>query len=135
MVYKIVGDFDDNKFEKMLKQLSGCFKFIYINETLYVALKDVQKEDESNTLMDKIFKPARNFYIKKIDETNIMKEHESIVTWCRDNLVALDRQRYEIEQQDKLQRAWKAMDNMEIDLKKIKAEKIKDFNELEQKGG
>ena len=91
----------------------------------------MQKEDESNTLMGKIFKPARNFYIKKIDETNIMKEHESIVTWCRDNLVALDRQRYEIEQQDKLQRAWKAMDNMEIDLKKIKAEKLKDFNELE----
>lgn len=116
MVYKIVGDFDDNKFEKMLKQLSGCFKIIYINETLYVALKDVQKEDESNALIDKIFKPARNFYIKKIDETNIMKEHETIVTWCRDNFVALDRQRYEIEQQDKLQRAWRALDSMEIEL-------------------
>ena len=38
--------------------------------------------------------------------------------WCRDNFVALDRQRYEIEQQDKLQNAWKALDNMEVVLKK-----------------
>ena len=46
-----------------------------------------------------------------------MNEEQSIMEWCRDNFVALDRQRYEIEQQDKLQKAWKALDNMEDILK------------------
>ena len=54
---------------------------------------------------------------KEINEKNIMNEEQSIMEWCRDNFVALDRQRYEIEQQDKLQNAWKALDNMEDILK------------------
>ena len=68
--------------------------------------------------MSKTIRPVISYYIKEINEKNIMNEEQSIMEWCRDNFVALDRQRYEIEQQDKLQNAWKALDNMEVVLKK-----------------
>ena len=118
MIFKIQGDFNEDNFSKILNKLCKYFKFIYTNGTLYIALGDVKNKQEASALMSKIFRPIRSYYIKEINEKNIMNEEQSIMEWCRDNFVALDRQRYEIEQQDKLQNAWKALDNMEVVLKK-----------------
>ena len=85
--------------------------------------------------MNKVFRPIRNYYIKEVNEKNIMNEEQSIVEWCRDNFVYLDRQRYEIEQQDKLQNAWKALDNMETILQQQILTKNIQNNQYEQKGG
>ena len=117
MIFKIQGDFNEDNFSKILNKLCKYFKFIYTNGTLYIALGDVKNKQEASALMSKIFRPIRSYYIKEINEKNIMNEEQSIMEWCRDNFVALDRQRYEIEQQDKLQNAWKALDNMEDILK------------------
>ena len=113
MIFKIQGDFNEENFSKILSKLCKYFKFIYTNGTLYIALGDVKNKQEAFVLMSKTFRPVRSYYIKEINEKNIMNEEQSIMEWCRDNFVALDRQRYEIEQQDKLQNAWKALDNME----------------------
>ena len=118
MIFKIQGDFNEDNFSKILNKLCKYFKFIYTNGTLYIALGDVKNKQEASVLMSKTFRPVRSYYIKEINEKNIMNEEQSIMEWCRDNFVALDRQRYEIEQQDKLQNAWKALDNMEDMLKK-----------------
>ena len=117
MIFKIQGDFNEDNFSKILNKLCKYFKFIYTNGTLYIALGDVKNKQEASILMSKTFRPVRSYYIKEINEKNIMNEEQSIMEWCRDNFVALDRQRYEIEQQDKLQNAWKALDNMEDILK------------------
>ena len=117
MIFKIQGDFNEDNFSKILNKLCKYFKFIYTNQTLYIALGDVKNKQEASILMSKTFRPVRSYYIKEINEKNIMNEEQSIMEWCRDNFVALDRQRYEIEQQDKLQNAWKALDNMEDILK------------------
>ena len=117
MIFKIQGDFNEDNFSKILNKLCKYFKFIYINGTLYIALSDIKNKQEASVLMSKTFRPVRSYYIKEINEKNIMNEEQSIMEWCRDNFVALDRQRYEIEQQDKLQNAWKALDNMEDILK------------------
>ena len=117
MIFKIQGDFNEDNFSKILNKLCKYFKFIYTNETLYIALGDVKNKQEASVLMSKTFRPVRSYYIKEINEKNIMNEEQSIMEWCRDNFVCLDRQRYEIEQQDKLQNAWKALDNMEDILK------------------
>ena len=117
MIFKIQGDFNEDNFSKILNKLCKYFKFIYTNGTLYIALGDVKNKQEASVLMSKTFRPVRSYYIKEINEKNIMNEEQSIMEWCRDNFVALDRQRYEIEQQDKLQNAWKALDNMEDILK------------------
>ena len=118
MIFKIQGDFNEDNFSKILNKLCQYFKFIYTNQTLYIALSDIKNKQEASALMSKTFRPVRSYYIKEINEKNIMNEEQSIMEWCRDNFVALDRQRYEIEQQDKLQNAWKALDNMEDILKK-----------------
>lgn len=118
MIFKIQGDFGMSDFVNMLTKLGQYFKFIYTNDNLYIALKDIKEKDNAKIIMNKVFKPIKNYYIKEINETNIMKEDPMVIEWCRDNFVALDKQRYEIEQQDKLHNAWKAMDNMEEILKK-----------------
>ena len=117
MIFKIQGDFNEDNFSKILNKLCKYFKFIYTNQTLYIALSDIKNKQEASNLMSKTFRPVRSYYIKEINEKNIMNEEQSIMEWCRDNFVALDRQRYEIEQQDKLQNAWKALDRMEDILK------------------
>ena len=118
MIFKIQGDFNEDNFSKILNKLCKYFKFIYTNQILYIALSDIKNKQEASALMSKTFRPVRSYYIKEINEKNIMNEEQSIMEWCRDNFVALDRQRYEIEQQDKLQNTWEALDNMEEMLKK-----------------
>ena len=117
MIFKIQGDFNEDNFSKILNKLCKYFKFIYTNQTLYIALSDIKNKQEASNLMSKTFRPVRSYYINEINENTIMNEEQSVMEWCRDNFVALDRQRYEIEQQDKLQNAWKALDNMEDILK------------------
>ena len=131
MIFKIQGDFNEDNFSKILNKLCKYFKFIYANQTLYIALGDIKNKQEASVLMSKTFRPVRSYYIKEINEKNIMNEEQSIMEWCRDNFVALDRQRYEIEQQDKLQNAWKALDNMEDILKN----QMLNNTDKEKKGG
>ena len=131
MIFKIQGDFNEDNFSKILNKLCKYFKFIYTNGTLYIALSDIKNKQEASNLMSKTFRPVRSYYIKEINEKNIMNEEQSIMERCRDNLVALDRQRYEIEQQDKLQNAWKALDNMEDILKN----QMLNNKDKEKKGG
>lgn len=131
MIFKIQGDFNEDNFSKILGKLCKYFKFIYTNNTLYVALSDIKNKQDASALMSKTFRPVKSYYIKEINEKNIMSEEQSIMEWCRDNFVALDRQRYEIEQQDKLQNAWKALNNMEDILKK----QMLNSKDKEKKGG
>ena len=131
MIFKIQGDFNEDNFSKILNKLCKYFKFIYTNQTLYIALSDIKNKQEASALMSKTFRPVRSYYIKEINEKNIMNEEQSVMEWCRDNFVALDRQRYEIEQQDKLQNAWKALDNMEDILKN----QMLNNKDKEKKGG
>ena len=124
MILKVQGDFGMADFAKIIGKISPYFKFIYSNETMYIALRDITKKQEAQDTMSKTFRPVKNYYIKEINETNILNEEESVAIWCKDNFVTLDRQRFEIENQEKLHRAWTALDNMEIDLQK-KIEEIK----------
>ncbi len=39
MIFKIVGNFDEVDFEKMLDKLTSIFEFIYCDESLFVALR------------------------------------------------------------------------------------------------
>ena len=135
MIFKIQGDFNEDNFSKILNKLCKYFKFIYTNQTLYIALGDIKNKQEASILMSKTFRPIRSYYIKEINEKNIMNEEQSVMEWCRDNFVALDRQRYEIEQQDKLQNAWKALDNMEDILKNQMLNNKENNKDKEKRGG
>lgn len=118
MILKIQGDFNNKKFSELIELLKKYFKFIFYNESLYIALKNFCDKDEAKIEIEKIFKKFSNFYVKEIDENNILSEDDEIVSWCKNNFVALDRQRFEIEQQEKLKKTWDAMDVMEDILRK-----------------
>ena len=117
MILKVQGDFGMADFAKIIEKISPYFKFIYSNETMYIALKDYNLKQDAEIAVSKTFRPAKNYYVKEINEKNILNEDESVAMWCKDNFVELDKQRFEIEQQNKLQNAWKALDNMEEILK------------------
>ena len=42
-----------------------------------------------------------------------MREDKDIIEWSGDNFVRLEKERYEIEQQDKLKKTMRALDNLE----------------------
>ena len=113
MIYKIIMDFTN--LDDVIKLLSKRFNLIFVDNAIYIC--DKKYANTTISYIKKLLK-NNNVFILKIDETNLANEPCSVVKWCRDNFVALDRQRYEIEQQDKLQNAWKALDRMEVVLKK-----------------
>lgn len=117
MIYKIIGNFTDENFDKIIAKIASRFKFMYCNDTLYISMKSIDSIGEDREFLYKIFRPARDFFIVEINEENILKEDDVIGEWCKDNFVLLEKQRFEKEQQSKLIKTWKAMDNMELQLK------------------
>ena len=106
--------FDDN---------STLFDFMFTSYALYLGLRDVTKREEGEILIKKVFKPIKSYYIEPINEKNINKQTDVVREWCLNKLVALDRQRFEINEQEKLKATWLAMDNMEAELELIKKER------------
>ena len=124
MIYKIVGKFFDIDFDKALEKLGKNFVFIFLDKTLYVAVKKYDPDFSSESALDKIFRPTSKFYIEQITEKNLKFQSEFVRDWCESNFVALEKQRYEIEQQEKLRLVWAAMDDMERDLQQKAVEKM-----------
>ena len=120
MVYKIISQFNDDDFEKKLEKISTLFDFMFTSYALYLGLRDVAKKEEGEILIKKIFKPIKSYYIEPINEKNINRQTDVVKEWCLNKLVALDRQRFEINEQEKLKATWLAMDNMEAELELIK---------------
>ena len=117
MIYKIIGNFTNENFDKIIAKVSSKFKFMYCNDTLYVSMRNVDSLSEDKNFLYKIFRPARDFFIAEITEQSILKEDDVIGEWCKDNFVSLEKQKFEQEQQAKLKKTWVAMDNMELQLK------------------
>lgn len=128
MIYKIVGNFTDENFDRIISKVSSRFKFMYCNDTLYVSMKSIDSLSEDKEFLYKIFRPARDFFIIEITEQTILKEDEVVGEWCKDNFVLLEKQKFEKEQQVKLRKTWVAMDNMELQLKSelLKKNQLKD---------
>lgn len=136
MVYKIIGDFNTDSFESMLSKIGKYYKFIYQENNLYLALAQYKLKDEAYATLKKTLKPSRNFIVREVNEKNIVNENDFVIEWCRDNLVAIEKQRYEIERQQKLRDTMKALDNFEhILAEQEKAKKSQMTNNTNKKGG
>lgn len=116
MIYKIMGNFTNKTFNEKLNNVKKYFKFIYKNGNLFLSIFSYKKTG-LHTDYEKIIK--ENFDIKEgfvffeINENNLMREDKDIIEWSRDNFVRLEKERYEIEQQDKLKKTMRALDNLE----------------------
>ena len=123
MIYKIIGRFNDENFEKILKKISTLFDFVYTEHSLFIGLKNYQYKDEGDILIKKTFRPIKDFYIEAINEKNIGKQSQFIKQWCLDKFVLLDTQKFEVQEQKKLKQIWEDMNNMEAELQKILEER------------
>jgi len=116
-IYKIVGNFTDDNIQKILKKTSNDFVSIYIDKILFLSLKTITKEEECKKVLDKVFRPIRDFYIEEINETNVNTLSPFIKEWCLNNFVRLDTEKYESEHQEELINIWKSLDEFEEKLK------------------
>lgn len=120
MVYKIEGEFDEIDFNASIDQIFDKFIFMYLDDTLFVALKDFRNADEAEEILRESY-PIGLFLIRPITRKNINKLSEMPKEWCLNNLVRLDTDRYEEEQQEALKAKMELLDYIEKDL----AEKAK----------
>lgn len=135
MVYKVQGDFSSCNFIDLFQQLGKNFKIIYKNGSMYISSKKYDKKFKEDNYLKKFFKPYNGLIYFQVNETNIMREEEEIRNWCRDNLVRLDRERYEIENQDKLKEVMTNLDKMEQILKEKYRKEVKDAGGSEKEKG
>ena len=137
MVYKIIGDFNTDNFEIMLSKIRKYYKFIYQDDNLYVALTQYKLKEEAYKELKKSLKPARNFIVREVNENNLGNENDFVIEWCRDSFVEIERQRYEIEKQQKLRDTMKALDNFDRILAEQQKAKqsTKTTNKNTKKGG
>lgn len=133
MIFKIVGNFDEVDFEKMLNKLTSIFEFIYCDESLFVALRKWSDRELIDKTLKAALKPAKFFVVKEINECNLGKENPNIIKWCRDIFVDLDKQRFEVEQQERLKCTMSALDVCERILASRK-EALKNNREEEKNG-
>lgn len=119
LVYKIIGNFNqDERLVKILDKLKEYFYFVYADEVLYIAVADYIKREQALEMLKKTLKPAKDYFTIEITEDNLGKEIPFCQDWCKENLVRIDRQRYEIENQKKLKMAMKAIDIFEEKMQK-----------------
>lgn len=135
MVYKVQGDFSSCNFIDLFQQLGKNFKIIYKNGSMYISSKKYDKNFKEDNYLKRFFKPYNGLIYFQVNETNIMREEEEIRNWCRDNLVRLDRERYEIENQDKLKEVMTNLDKMEQILKEKYRKEVKDARGSEKEKG
>ena len=121
MVYKVQGDMDSLDFNATLEDLSKKFIFMYLDDTLFLALKSYLDESVSQKTIKKILKtnynvdgdPNMSFAIIEINKNNISKQSDIVKDWCLNSLVRLDTQKYEDEKQESLKSKWIALDKTE----------------------
>lgn len=114
LVYKIIGNFNqDERLVKIFDKIKEYFYFVYADATLYVSVINYSDREKAMDVLKKTLKPAKDYFTIEITEENLGKESPFYMDWCKDNLVRIDRQRYEIENQEKLKMAMKAIDIFE----------------------
>lgn len=97
MVYKVIGNITDENFQEIINELMEYNRFIYKNGNLYIAL-DNYKDKKENEEIIKLFKEKwreKEIYIIDITLNNLKNENQEVVDWCRENLIRLERKRYE----------------------------------------
>lgn len=127
MIYKIQSNFDYDVLE-VINKLKKDFNMIYYNNTLYVAIKQIDQEENCNKMIKKFFKPNKSFLFTKINENNLKNENNFIIEWCKNILVDLDTQRFEKDNQEKIKKYLYDIDLLENKLKEIAERKEEELN-------
>lgn len=118
-IFKVIGKFPEDKFDKMLNILEKHFSFIYIDETLFLSLNDYSDEEKALSVLKSVFKPAKNYLIQTINYENVHKLSPFVKEWCLNRFASLNKQEVENEEQDKLHQRMLALRRTEEKLKEL----------------
>lgn len=125
-IFKVVGDFQDNTFTKIINKLEENFSFIYLDNTMYVALNHINTFDDNEKELRKIFKPSKNYYIQSITSSDLQSLNDWAKDWCVSNINKLALQRKEVENQEILKARMDALDKTEVQLIELMNKKRKE---------
>lgn len=104
MVYKVIGNITDENFQEIINELMEYNRFIYKNGNLYIALNNYENKKENEEVI-KLFKEKwreKEIYTIDITLDNLKSENQEVVDWCKENLIRLERKRYEENEQPRL---------------------------------
>lgn len=144
MVYRITGEYTDENLNEIIDNLKQKYRILFRDGNLYVALssyrneiekwreinesdgyenvKEVEKrlkQEIKDILKDVDPVNGDNFWIKSlVSIESVKKEDEFVQDWVRNNNIRIKKERFEIEKQEELIRAWNGLDELERELDK-----------------
>lgn len=144
MVYRITREYTDENLNEIIDNLKQKYRILFRDGNLYIALSSYRNEIEKWREMNesdgyenseevekrlkqeikdmlKDVDPVNgdNFWIKSLaSQESIKKEDEFVQDWVRNNNIRIEKERFEIEKQEELIRAWNGLDELERELDK-----------------
>jgi len=115
MIFKLNIEYTD--IEDVIDRLSENFDILFNSQSFYISEKKSNTTDKK--FIRKILSNYENLYIVEINENNLKYENVHVQCWCRDKFVSQDLQRYEEDNQDKIQNMLKIIEDWKNNLEKI----------------
>lgn len=144
MVYRITGEYTDENLNEIIDNLKQKYRILFRDGNLYIALSSYRNEIEkwrkmnesdgyeNSKEVEKRLKQEIKDILKDVDPVNgdnfwikslvsiesVKKEDEFVQDWVRNNNIRIKKERFEIEKQEELIRAWNGLDELERELDK-----------------
>ena len=119
VIFKIIMDFDD--LVGIVNKFQNSFDVIFVNGQMFIFAKNLKKYTVNK--IKKILN-NENAFITIIDENNLSRECDKVISWCRDKFVENDLLRYEKENQERIKQMNNFLDDFEENLEKILKERM-----------
>lgn len=118
MIYKVQSNIFCTKLSTILKKAEKNFDILFSSGNLFLSIKKYSQKDNSDELVKQVCKPAKDFFITKINENNLLYESQDVKEWCKDKFVALEYQELEEKEQERLQYLYKFLIDLDSNLQK-----------------
>lgn len=119
MIYKIQSNIFSQNLSDILKKSQKKFDILYSNNNLFLSIKNYEDKDNAIAIIKRIFKPSKEYLIKKIDETNLMYESQEVKEWCKEKFISLEYQELEKKEQERLRYFYKFLIDLDNNLASI----------------
>ena len=119
MIFKIIMDFDN--LIGIIDNLKDDFDIFLLNNQMFIFAKNLKEYNIDS--IKRIIK-SDNAFVSIIDENNLIKESDKVVSWCKDKFIENDLLKYEQENQEKIKQINVILDRFEENLEKIYNERM-----------
>lgn len=114
MIFKIQSQTFPDTVGQDIKRLSKYFNMLYVGNILYAAKRQYTVGKSPLDLL----KPRKNYFVVEVTNKNLAQEPQEVKDWCTQRLTSLEAEKFEAENQDRLELSSKQIDFFENELKK-----------------